>query len=176
MILWLVLLLGPLLTPLRPDASACSILETRLGVKDPWSVLLQAAAHGQGSPEDCMKELAAHQAGSPEGNLARALLAERRLAKSDVRLMSPLLVWRPHLNLASVPKGSRAVSSTLVLIRGEVTLRGSFIRLEVLRSSGNKAVDDLCRNVASQARFRPAYDGSRFFQKEAVLQFFVDPF
>jgi TonB family protein len=176
MILWLALLLGPLLTPLGSDTSACSALESRLEVKDLWSVLLRAAAHDQGSPEDCMKELAGHQAGTPEGNLARALLAEWRLTKSDVRLRSPLLVWRPRLNLASVPKGSRAISSTLVLIRGEVTPRGSFIKLKVLRSSGNESVDDLCRNVASKARFRPAYDGSRFFPKEAVLQFFVDPF
>jgi len=176
MIPWLALLLIPLLTPSGSDASACSALEARLEVKDLWSVLLQVAAHDQGSPEACMKELAAHQTGTPEGNLAKALLAERRLTKSHARLISPLLVWRPRLNLASVPKGSRTVLSTLVLIRGEVTPRGSFIKLEILRSSGNKSVDDLCRNAASQARFRPAYDGSRFFPKEAVLQFFLDPF
>jgi hypothetical protein len=124
----------------------------------------------------CVQAAAGKSSEQPVRELALLLIEEWDYPSTSTRLKEPVLVWRPQVDFETLPAEDRIVSASYVMFGGEVSPEGAFIKIRLLKSSGNPRIDGLCRAAATKVRYRPARRGKIYVAtKGAVLQFHLNP-
>ena len=154
----------------------CPIQKSRAPLSESWSRMLALALDHSKTARTCIQAVAGKSSEQPLRELALLLIEEWDYSPTSTRLEEPVLIWRPQVDFEPLPAEDHVVSAAYVMFGGEVSSKGAFIKIRLIRSSGNPRIDDLCRAAASKVLYRPARRGKIYFAtKGIVLQFHLNP-